>query len=333
MKAAGSSAEVDAGPLPAWWCRDHDADFEDRGADLYCAVGDHVIACRDGIPRFVAGSNYADAFGLQWNTYRLTQLDSFTGTTISRDRLRRVLGESLWASLPGARVLECGCGAGRFTEVLLGEGALVTSVDLSEAVKANADNLPPDERHRVARADIMALPVRPRQFDIVLCLGVVQHTPRPEDTIGKLYEQVAADGSLVIDHYTYSLPRMTRVTAPIVRKWLIRLPPERALAVTTKLVGVLLPLHRRTWPLARVIRRVSPITSYYHAYPDLPDDLRPEWALLDTHDSLTATFKHMRTTRQVRRSLERLGAKDIVSVRGGIGVEARARRPARATAP
>ena len=31
------------------------------------------------IPRFVDASNYTDNFGLQWNTFRSTQLDSHSG--------------------------------------------------------------------------------------------------------------------------------------------------------------------------------------------------------------------------------------------------------------
>lgn len=313
--------------LPEWWCLEHCAAFESRDDHLMCPGGDHSVPCRDGIPRFVPSSTYADAFGEQWKIYRLTQLDSHTGTSISRDRLRRALGELLWACLPGARVLECGCGAGRFTEVLIGQGASVTSVDLSEAVDANAENCPPQERHRIAQASIAALPIRPGQFDIVLCLGVVQHTPSPEDTIAKLYEQVAPGGSVVIDHYTYSLARCTRVTAFLVRPWLLRQSPERRLPITARLVDRLLPLHRQAGPFARVLRRLSPITTYYHAYPDLPDNLRREWALLDTHDSLTAVYKHMRTSGQLRRALMRLGAEEVVCIRAGNGVEARARRP------
>ena len=40
------------------------------------------FAVRDGIPRFVPPSTYADGFGLQWKTFRRTQLDSHTETTI-----------------------------------------------------------------------------------------------------------------------------------------------------------------------------------------------------------------------------------------------------------
>ena len=67
------------------------------------------------------GPTYADAFGLQWKQYRLTQLDSHTGSPITAERARRCLGD-IASSLGGKQVLEIGCGAGRFTEVLLGLG-------------------------------------------------------------------------------------------------------------------------------------------------------------------------------------------------------------------
>src|SRR5882724_7301789 len=84
---------------------------------LRCAAGCSVPVVRD-IPRFVDSSNYASAFGLQWTTFRRTQLDSYSGTNISRDRLARCFGGSLDV-VRDKSVLEVGCGAGRFTEVLL----------------------------------------------------------------------------------------------------------------------------------------------------------------------------------------------------------------------
>jgi len=70
---------------------------------LHCATG-CTLPMRDGIPRFVTGSSYASAFGLRWNRFRRTQLDSHTGTTI-HDRLTRCLGASLQL-LRGRSVLE-----------------------------------------------------------------------------------------------------------------------------------------------------------------------------------------------------------------------------------
>lgn len=104
------------------------------------------------IPRFVLPSSYADAFGDQWLRWRKTQLDSFSGTTISRDRLYRCLGpigRNLLSSSSICSVLEVGAGAGRFTEILLEYPSVyLTSLDLSKAVDANSENFPQDLKHR-----------------------------------------------------------------------------------------------------------------------------------------------------------------------------------------
>jgi hypothetical protein len=77
-----------------------------------------------------------------------------------------------------------------------------------------------------------------------------------------------------------------------------------------------------------LLSRISPIRSYHTQYPELSDDMQREWSLLDTHDSLTDWYKHLRTRRQIRRALERLGLADIWCEYGGNGVEARGKRPA-----
>jgi SAM-dependent methyltransferase len=274
---------------------------------------------------------YADAFGLQWNVYRKTQLDSHTGTPISRRRAQRCMGEEAWNMLgrdAGTDVLEVGCGAGRFTEVLLAEGARVTSVDLSTAVEANQANFPQNERHRVLQADVMRLPFAPRQYDIVFCLGVIQHTPSPEATIAKLYDQVRPGGWLVIDHYAYNLSSFTKVTAWLVRSVVHRMSPERGLRWTERLVALFFPLHRalrHNHAAHALLSRISPISSYFHAYP-FNDALQRQWSLLDTHDWLTDWYKHYRTKGQIRRTLERLGVVELTCENGGNGVEAHSRR-------
>src|SRR5271169_413037 len=112
-----------------------------------CCPKRHVFAVRDGIPRFVNSASYAAHFGEQWRRYRRTQLDSYTGSPVSRNRLQRCFG-NLWPALGGSQILECGCGAGRLTKVLLSEGASVTSIDLSEPVDVNVEMFPLGDAHR-----------------------------------------------------------------------------------------------------------------------------------------------------------------------------------------
>jgi SAM-dependent methyltransferase len=199
---------------------------------------------------------------------------------------------------------------------------------MSDAVDANQDNFPQNERHRILQADVRTLPFAPGQFDLVFCLGVIQHTPDSEATIGKLYEQVKPGGMLVIDHYTYTLSELTK-TAPIFRLVMTRVSPERGLRWNRRIVDFFLPLHRavRHHRVAQsLLSRISPVLAYYHALP-LDDALQREWALLDTHDSLTDRFKHLRTAKQVTRRLRSLGAENVEAWYGGNGVEARCRRP------
>ena len=317
-----------SGRIPEWFCPRHETSLIAAPDTLFCPAGQHSVPVVAGIPRFVTESGYAEAFGLQWRRYRRTQLDSYTGTSISADRLRHALGDVLWDRLPGSVILECGCGAGRFTEVLLTEGAHVVSIDLSQAVDANAANFPVTAAHRAAQADILALPFARQQFDLVLALGVIQHTPSPERTMARLYDQVRPGGTLVFDHYAYSLAQLTKVSG-LVRILTKRLPPSRGLDVTAWLVDALLPLHRRAKRLQPLLGRLSPVACYYTKYPQLTDQCQREWSLLDTHDSLTDRYKRLRTRGQIEQTLMRLEAKVIYCKKGGNGIEVRAMRASR----
>jgi SAM-dependent methyltransferase len=317
------------GDWPSWVCPDHGSQLRAAADRLECEAA-HSFAVRGGIPRFVASGTYAESFGVQWNHYRTTQLDSYTGTSITRDRLRRCCGDELWNRLENLHVLECGCGAGRFTEQLLAQGARVTSIDLSEAVDANQANFPQDGRHRIAQADIMRLPFASQSYDVVCCLGVIQHTPEPERTIAALHDFVAPGGWLIFDHYTYDLSRLTKLSAPLLRAVGKRMPAAQGLRFTEMLVDVFLPLHRvasRSRVAHALLSRVSPIQAYYGAYPQLSNELQREWALLDTHDGLTDWYKHLRSRSQLERVVAALGLVEIHCARGGNGVEVRGRRP------
>lgn len=316
---------------PVFACPAHNLPLEASLGKLTCQCGCEY-GIRGDIPRFVPDGSYASAFGAQWIRYRETQLDSCTGVPVTERRLRRCLGPELWSQLRGALILEAGCGAGRFTEVLLKEGARVMSVDLTEAVVANQLNFPQGEYHRLIQADITKLPFREQQFDIVLCLGVLQHTPSPEQTIASLFSQVRPGGVVVIDHYSYQymLSYYTK-SSWVIRSVLKRLSADAGIRATEALVRWFLPLHRatrRSYLGQILLSRVSPVVSYYHALPELADEHQEQWALLDTHDSLTDWYKHFRLRGRIERCLRTIGATSIEARYGGNGVEARAARPA-----
>lgn len=290
-----------------------------------------------GIPRILPeASSYATAFGEQWNRWRLTQLDSHTGIPISRDRLWRCLGPEVVGRLLDATqptdVLEVGCGAGRFTEILLSFPATrVTSMDISSAVEANRLNFPVTERHRVVQADIEHPPfAHGEYFNVVVCLGVVQHTPSPEQTIQRLYGLVSPGGTLIFDHYRPEWRRLTKVTALALRPLVKRLPYKQRVRLCEHLVTTLLPFHKAVRNLRwaqYALSRLSPITTYYHVYPMLPEHIQREWAVLDTHDGLADWYKHLRTGDQLADTLRQVGAKDVNIAISSHGAEVRCLKP------
>ena len=165
-----------------------------------CSIHYPVI---NGIPRFAPSETYADSFGYQWNIHRKTQLDSYTGLSVSRNRLFAVSG---WSKhLKGERILEAGSGAGRFTEVLLQTGADVFYFDYSSAVEANRINNGDMPNLHLFQGDILNIPSPKESFDKVICLGVLQHTPDPERAFKNLAKYVNPYGELVVDVYKASL--------------------------------------------------------------------------------------------------------------------------------
>lgn len=323
---------------PYLQCPTHQLPLTQQDSDekraLVCASGCRFPIVR-GIPRFVNSANYAAGFGLQWKHFRKTQLDSHTGTTISRDRLRRCLGGS-FEVIRNKSVLEVGCGAGRFTEVMLAAGAQVFACDLSEAVEANYENCRPSQNYFVCQADLRQLPVLPHSFDVVVCLGVIQHTPSPEETIARLANYLAPGGRLVIDHYSHGYPQ--NFLQRNLRRILIRMPAGLSKVLALTLARLLLPLHRSTWNLDRgssrwrkLLLKHSPLIDYYEAYAHLGNELLSEWSVLDTHDSLTDYYKHFRTTEEIANCLSQCGLEEIEVSYGGNGVEAHAQMPAPAS--
>jgi SAM-dependent methyltransferase len=287
----------------------------------------------DGIPRFVGSENYAGAFGEQWQRFPRTQLDSATGIPLSATRLQRCLRAQL-DSLSGQLVLEAGSGAGRFTELLLAHGATVDSFDFSAAVVANAANNGGHPRLCLAQADIRKMPFPRDTYDSVICLGVIQHTPDPEESIRALWSRVRPGGRLIFDHYRRKLrnylPPPLGVAGLVYRWYFLRVPKERRYDAVKRVFDAWFPWvwrFRDSKLMQLVLSRLTPIVNYYPHFGLRDRQMYYEWMLLDTHDAMTDVYKHRRTAAQIRRFLTELGAEEIEVSLGGNGVEASCRKP------
>jgi SAM-dependent methyltransferase len=105
---------------------------------------------------------------------------------------------------PGTRVLDVGCGVGRWSRMLAARGATVTGVDLSPTMIAQAQQRAVAEgvadRCQFRVQDLSRLDLD-GQFDVVLGVTVLQHILDPEllrDAVCRMTSHLAPGGRMVL---------------------------------------------------------------------------------------------------------------------------------------
>jgi len=291
--------------------------------------GDEEYGIVNGIPRFCPRENYSSSFGYQWQFWSETQLDSRgRWGTVSESRL---FGESEWPrNLEGERILEAGCGMGRFTEILATTGAKICSFDYSAAVEANFHNNGHHENVCFAQADIYAPPYEPESFDKVLCIGVLQHCPSPKRAFLSLTRFVKPGGEIFVDNYLLSWKSL------FLGKYYLR-PVTRLLSAKTLHrfvkfhVGWVFPftgwLQRHIGRPGRSLSCVLAMPDYRGVF-DVDEETARELSRLDAFDALAPAYDRPKTFGAVRKWFDEAGLVDVVLKPGSNGIAARGRKPA-----
>jgi 2-polyprenyl-3-methyl-5-hydroxy-6-metoxy-1,4-benzoquinol methylase len=234
-------------------------------------AGDRLLAPRlRGVLRFVEADSYAHSFGKEWNWFAQTQLDRpDRERTESRQTFAAKTG-LVPEDLRGKRVLDVGCGMGRFAEVAASYGAEVLGVDLSVAVDAANANLGSLPNTAFVQADVFNLPLKEESFDFIYSIGVLHHTPDTQAAFSQLPRLLKPSGEIVIWVYTNER-KIGYVASDAYRRFTTKMSEER-----------LLRWCRAAAPLGAFYRTkagryLSPVLPVSH-HPD------PEWRVLDTFD-------------------------------------------------
>ena len=103
------------------------------------------------------------------------------------DAILRTLGP-----VAGQRILDLGCGKGRFATPLAALGAQVVGIDLSQAMLAHATEIPR------ARASARCLPFPDACFDAVFAVEVLEHVGDVRLTLGEARRVLRPGGRLAI---------------------------------------------------------------------------------------------------------------------------------------
>jgi len=278
-----------------------------------------------GVPRFVSSENYAKGFGIEWNHFNRTQFDDFTGVSLSK---KRFFEETKWAAdLSDELILEVGSGAGRFTEHALATGALVVSLDYSDAVSANFDSNGHNDNLLLVQGDIYSMPFKKSIFDKLLCIGVLQHTPDPEKSFKSLPSFLKEGGSLVIDVYRKTVFTFFGLRY-YVRPFTRNRDPANLFAKTQRYIDFM-------WPLSCVIRKIPFLgrkINWALLVPDysgegLSSEKMKDWAYLDIFDILSPRYDIPQTLGTVKRWFTDIGFDNTEIHYGYNGIEGRGSKP------
>lgn len=263
------------------------------GIDLeaICSVCNVRFPVLNGIPRFVPKENYADSFGLQWNRFATTQIDSKVGT--NRSELR-FINETLWneETLKGKLVLDAGCGSGRFSEIALKFGANLIAVDYSSAVDAARRNLTP-HNNLIVQGNLELLPISNETFDFIYCIGVLQHTSRPDVIIRELLRCLKIGGEMTLTFYEnsswhvllYSKYLIRPITKRINKLFLLKLISYSSF-LWFPVTKILFSLPK---PISTMLRFIIPIANYVE-FEYRSKNLARDEAVLDTFDMLSPSY-------------------------------------------
>jgi len=307
-----------------------ESDEEVKEGVLCCNACSLEFFIDNYIPRFVTSNNYAQSFGFQWNKHARTQIDKFSGINMSRDRFFQV---TEWSKdLKGQRILEAGCGAGRFTQIAVETGAEVFSFDYSNAVDANMDNNGLSNNLDLFQADIYHIPLRKALFDKIFCFGVLQHCPNPKNAFMKLIPYLKSGGEIAIDIYDLTFRAFVNPKYWL-RPFTKRMAPEKLYHFVQQAVPQLFPV--KMWitervPFGKYFAFFIPV-AYHKGFLRHTDSLTYEelleWSILDTFDKFAPQYDKPQRISTVRKWFVEAGLENVNVRYGPNGIIAKGVKP------
>jgi 2-polyprenyl-3-methyl-5-hydroxy-6-metoxy-1,4-benzoquinol methylase len=252
----------------------------------------------------------AKAFGFEWTTHGHLQQLYRSEEALFEEFANYRLPPTFFT---GKRVLDAGCGMGRYSYVAAQLGATtVVGFDLHDGVHAAHRLTAPLGPVRVLRANIFALPFQRGSFDAIMSIGVVHHTGDAHQAIRALTELLRPGGQLFLQVYASRGPRRDRWNARLLRLT-NKLPTRLLYACAYGLVALMYV------PVARHLMKVGlhyvTLVSY--------SPRRTFWRnVADTFDWHCAPYKSFHTEDELASLLQTCGLTRITvtnpGYRGGI---------------
>ncbi len=276
---------------------------DDVSAALVCpqcrgplAVRDEQIGCAgcarnwpviNGIPRFVS-SQHLESFGRQWTKFDVAHDDEDRATFQAKTGLRLT-------DLDGLRVLDAGCGGGRYAKVCGEAGATVFGADHTQAVDKAAELCRHLPQVNFVQADLKHLPFAPASFDFVFSIGVMHHDVDTRAVFEAVAPMVKPGGRFAVWLYRRNRPWQEAINDWLRRRTTKMNPDclERWCAWGARLGGI------------PIIKQTANKLANFSAHPNF------ENRVCDTFDWYAPEYQHHHTVAELLDWFERAGFVDL----------------------
>ena len=269
------------------------------------------------IPRFIRSNYYADSFGPQWKTFARSQIDT---PELQESKIRFDTEIGWGKEIEGKSIIELGSGAGRFIDVVSRYDASVAiGVDVTDAVDASQETMGHRDNVLFVQGDIFNLPIKHGSVDFAYSIGVIHHTPNPQEGFNNMADLVKKDGKVGISLYDISLykrPNLNSLKVSFIelmwslnlfrcelfRQITTRIPRKMFLAYCKYFIPILHYINKV--PVIRYIRYLFPSTCYRH--------LPVICSQVDTHDTYATKIVHQYRSKDIFQWFLQLGLTKII---------------------
>lgn len=289
-------------------------------AGLLTALGNEAsYPIINGIPRFSEGDAYAESFNYEWQMFSTTQLDSHNRHASTRDATESSFRAQTTFSpdiIANKKVVEFGCGAGRFLDIVSQWGGIAIGLDTTNAVEVAKRNLAGRKNTFIVQGSVLRPPFKHNVFDHGFTLGVLHHTPAPAKGLRGLISVVRPGGLVAVSVYPeggfYSFPIVyyTRKVINLIERFCgKRIAYGIAMMYSWLSCWLMYPVFRILEYVPYCGRAMAGVYAYFLAVVVVNRNWR--WRLLDTFDSITPVYASTHTQEDVEFWLESLGCRCI----------------------
>lgn len=236
------------------------------------------------------------------------------------------------AFFKGKKVLDAGCGNGRFAYYAAKYGAEVWAIDLGPAIEVARKNTEGAGNIRIVQADLHNPPFAPESFDFIYSIGVLHHLPDPERAFQILLQYLKPGGEIQIYLYWTAERRpikaMLLTAVSFARRLTTRLPHSAVYALAYPSAAAAFMLF--VWPY-RLMRLVPPLRQLAEKLPMKQYAQFPfRVCVNDQLDRFSAPIEHRYGRADVERWLTRASL-DSIAVAANYGWVATGRKTNRAS--